>query len=127
MTTGPPRSSLAVQPLHGGRPRHEGLPVPSPVLGGAESLSDPRRQESSLRTTKKRGRWDDTASETDGPVHSDSPLWTLNERLVVLLALCNYMRAMSRSMARVQFLYQECEKLRTIAGAPSRKGTSCAW
>lgn len=95
-------------------------------LEALQILSDPMK--TGILSSEDKGyvdAGDDTASEGEGPARDSSSgsgsggkaptLWTLNERLVVLLALCNHMRTMGRSMTRVQFLYQECEKLRTIA------------
>ena len=42
-------------------------------------------------------------------------LWTTQERLTIMLALCNYMRTLDFSVNRIEAMKGECEKLRMCA------------
>ena len=42
-------------------------------------------------------------------------LWTTQERITIILALCNYMCTLEPSVNRIESMKAECEKLRTIA------------
>jgi hypothetical protein len=88
----------------------KGSPSLRLTIDALKILADPTKS----GVIAKASPGDDYDNEEDG-VRVGPKQWTSHERLVVLLALCNYMRTMTTSISKVNFLYGECEKLRTIA------------
>ncbi len=106
-------------------------PVLKTCLDALSILNDPRKtgiiekgkKSSAVDGTDALLRGDETESDTEqnesrgarhGRVGAPS-LWTTQERLTIMLALCNYMRTLDPSVNRIESMKTECEKLRTIA------------